>query len=131
MIKTLGLTHIALPVKDVKRSSAFYKKVFGAKEMYRDPEFIQVQTPGSKDIIVFMKKNRSRGKIIPGFHFGFRLPKPSGIKNIIQVIKKAGGKIKDTGEFIPGEPYIFFYDPDGHEVEIWFENIPASLKSFN
>ena len=131
MIKTFGLTHLALPVKDVKRSSLFYKKVFGAKEMYRDPEFIQVQTPGSKDIIVFMKKNRSRGKIIPGFHFGFRLPKPSGIKNIIQVIKKAGGKIKDTGEFIPGEPYIFFYDPDGYEVEIWFENIPASLKSFN
>jgi catechol 2,3-dioxygenase-like lactoylglutathione lyase family enzyme len=101
MIKTLGLTHIALPVKDVKRSSAFYKKVFGAKEMYHDREFIQVQTPGSKDIIVFIKKNRSRGKIIPGFHFGFRLPKPSGIRNIIQVIKKAGGKIKETGELFP------------------------------
>ena len=131
MIKTLGLTHIALPVKDVKRSSAFYKKVFGAKEMYHDAEFVQVQTPGSKDIIVFVKKNRSQGKIMPGFHFGFRLPKPSGIKNMIQVIKKAGGKIKETGEFIPGEPYVFFYDPDGYEIEIWFENIPASLKSFN
>lgn len=131
MIKTLGLTHIALPVKDVKRSSAFYKKVFGAKEMYHDPDYIQVQTPGSKDIIVFIKKNSSKGKIIPGFHFGFRLPKPSGIKNMIQLIKKAGGKIKETGEFIPGEPYVFFYDPDGYEVEIWFENIPASLKSFN
>ena len=131
MIKTLGLTHIALPVKDVKRSSAFYKKVFGAREMYRDPGFIQVQAPGSKDIIVFVKKNRASEKIIPGFHFGFRLPKPSGIKNILEVIKKAGGKIKETGEFIPGEPYVFFYDPDGYEVEIWFENIPASLKSFN
>ena len=131
MIKTLGLTHIALPVKDVKRSSAFYKKVFGAKEMYQELDFIQVQTPGSKDIIVFVKKNSSKGKIIPGFHFGFRLPKPSGMKNMIQLIKKAGGKIKETGEFIPGEPYVFFYDPDGYEVEIWFENIPASLKSFN
>jgi len=131
MIKTLGLTHIALPVKDVKRSSAFYKKVFGAKEMYQEPDFIQVQTPGSKDIIVFVKKNSSKGKIIPGFHFGFRLPKPSGMKNMIQLIKKAGGKIKETCEFIPGEPYVFFYDPDGYEVEIWFENIPASLKSFN
>ena len=131
MIKTLGLTHIALPVKDVKRSSAFYKMVFGAKEMYHDPDFIQVQTPGSKDIIVFMKKSGSKEKIIPGFHFGFRLPKPSGIKNMIQLIKKAGGKIKETGEFIPGEPYVFFYDPDGYEVEIWFENIPISLKSFN
>ena len=130
MIKTLGLTHIALPVKDVKRSSAFYKKVFCAKEMYSEADFIQVQTPGSKDIIVFVKK-RSRGKPDPDFHFGFRLPKPSGMKNIIQVIKKAGGKIKETGEFIPGEPYVFFYDPDGYEIEIWFENIPASLKSFN
>ena len=131
MIKTLGLTHIALPVKDIKRSAAFYKKVFGAKEMYHDADFIQVQTPGSKDIIVFIKNSGSKGKIVPGFHFGFRLPKPSGMKNMIQLIKKAGGKIKETGEFIPGEPYVFFYDPDGYEVEIWFENIPASLKSFN
>ena len=100
--------------------------------MYHDPDFIQVQTPGSKDIIVFDKdKRRSKGKIIPGFHFGFRLPKPSGINSMKKLIKKAGGKIKETGEFIPGEPYVFFYDPDGYEVEIWFENIPASLKSFN
>jgi len=131
MIKTLGLTHIALPVKDVKRSSAFYKKVFGAKEMYRYPDFVQVQTPGNKDIIVFVKKKRTSGKPDPDFHFGFRLPKPSAMKDIIRVIKKAGGKIKETGEFIPGEPYVFFYDPDGYEIEIWFENIPASFKSFN
>ncbi|HET6769097.1 MAG TPA: VOC family protein [Chitinophagaceae bacterium] len=131
MIKTLGLTHIALPVKDVRRSSAFYKKVFGAKEMYHAADFIQVQTPGCRDIIVFVTKNRTSGKIIPGFHFGFRLVKPSGMKNIIRVIKKAGGKIKETGEFIPGEPYVFFYDPDGYEIEIWFENIPVSLKTFN
>ena len=130
MIKTVGLTHIALPVKDVKRSSAFYKKVFGAKEMYKDADFIQVQTPGSRDIIVFVKK-KSPGKLNPDFHFGFRLPKPSGLKNILQVIKKAGGKVKETGEFIPGEPYVFFFDPDGYEIEIWFEKIPVSLKSFN
>jgi catechol 2,3-dioxygenase-like lactoylglutathione lyase family enzyme len=131
MIKTLGLTHIALPVKDLKRSFTFYNKIFGAKEMYRDSDFVQVQTPGSKDIIVFVKKNRPPAKMMAGFHFGFRLPKPSGMKNIIQEIKKAGGKIKETGEFIPGEPYVFFYDPDGYEIEIWFENIPVSLKSFH
>ena len=131
MIKTLGLTHIALPVKDVKRSSAFYKKIFGAREMYKDPGFVQVQTPGSKDIIVFVKKTRPSVKTNPGFHFGFRLPKPSAMNTIIKTIKNAGGKIIETGEFVPGEPYVFFYDPDGYEIEIWFENIPASLKSFN
>ena len=61
---------------------------------------------------------------------GFRLPKPATLSPIIRKIKDAGGKIKETGEFVPGEPYVFFYDPDGYEIEIWFEKIPTSLKSF-
>src|SRR5262245_3506500 len=130
MIKTLGLTHIALPVKDVKRSSIFYQKIFGVKEMYNYPDFIQVQTPGSKDIIVFERQKKIvAGK--KGFHFGFRLQKPGDLKPIIKKIKKAGGKIKETGEFVPGEPYVFFFDPDGYEIEIWFEKIPPLLKKFN
>jgi len=131
MIKTFGPTHIALPVKDVKRSSAFYQKLFGVKEMYCDENFVQVQTPGSRDIIVFEKQKKSTKKIKQGFHFGFRLPKPSKIEMVIKEVEKAGGKIGESGEFVPGEPYVFFYDPDGYEVEIWFEKIPASLKSFN
>jgi len=131
MIKTFGLTHIALPVKDVKRSSVFYQKIFGVKEMYCYPDFIQVQTPGSKDIIVFETQKKKTPNSKKEFHFGFRLPKPSDLRPIIKKIKEAGGKIKETGEFVPGEPYVFFYDPDGYEIEIWFEKIPASLKSFN
>jgi len=131
MIKTFGLTHIALSVRDVKQSSAFYQKIFGVKEMYSYPDFIQVQTPGSKDIIVFEKQKKKTVNAKKGFHFGFRLPKPSELKTIIKKIKEAGGKIKETGEFVPGEPYVFFYDPDGYKIEIWFEKIPASLKSFN
>jgi catechol 2,3-dioxygenase-like lactoylglutathione lyase family enzyme len=131
MIKTLGLTHIALPVKDVKRSSLFYQKIFGVKEMYRSPDFIQVQTPGCKDIVVFETQKKKSSKIKPGFHFGFRLLEPSGVKSIIKTVEKAGGKIKTSGEFVPGEPYVFFYDPDGYEIEVWFEKIPSSNKSFN
>ena len=130
MIKTFGLTHIALPVKDVKRSSAFYQKILGVKEMYCYPDFIQVQTPGSKDIIVFEKQKKKTNPVKNDFHFGFRLPKPLDMKPIIKKIKDAGGRIKEVGEFVPGEPYVFFYDPDGYEIEIWFEKIPRSLKSF-
>jgi len=38
-------------------------------------------------------------------------------------IKSAGGTIIDKGEFVPGEPYVFFKDPDGYEVEICYELI--------
>ena len=31
------------------------------------------------------------------------------------------GKVLSKGEFAPGLPYVFFTDPDGYEVEVWFE----------
>jgi len=131
MIRTLGLTHIALQVKDVKRSLEFYQKVFGVKEMYAYEHFIQVQTPGTNDIIVFETHKEEVPPEKAGFHFGFRLTKPSGIEKVIDIVQEAGGTIKDSGEFAPGEPYVFFYDPDGYEIEVWFENIPDSHRSFN
>jgi catechol 2,3-dioxygenase-like lactoylglutathione lyase family enzyme len=131
MIRTMGLTHIALQVKDVKRASAFYQAVFGVKEMYVYEHFIQVQTPGTNDIIVFETGESEVPAIKPGFHFGFRLTSPSDIEKIKPIIEKAGGTIKDSGEFVPGEPYIFFYDPDGYEIEVWFEKIPETHNDFN
>jgi catechol 2,3-dioxygenase-like lactoylglutathione lyase family enzyme len=131
MIKTMGLTHIALQVADVNRSLEFYKKVFGVKEMYIYEHFIQVQTPGTNDIIVFETGNEKTPPIKTGFHFGFRLAKPSTIDKLVHIIEAAGGTIKDSGEFVPEEPYVFFYDPDGYEIEVWFENIPETHGEFN
>src|SRR5215510_12973449 len=129
MIKTFGLTHIALPVKDVKRSSDFYQKIFGVKEMYSDANFVQVQTPGSRDIIVFEQREKGAAPTPTGFHFGFRLLEPSAVDAIVKIIEEAGGEVRESGEFVPGEPYVFFFDPDGYEVEIWFEKLPPSLNS--
>jgi len=54
-------------------------------------------------------------------HFGFRLVNANEIDKVIETVKTAGGKIKESGEFMPGEPYIFFFDPDGYEIEVWYE----------
>jgi predicted enzyme related to lactoylglutathione lyase len=45
----------------------------------------------------------------------------SDIDRAAQAIERAGGTIKYRGEFVPGEPYVFFSDPDGYEVEVWYE----------
>ena len=130
MIKTYGLTHITLKVKDVKRSSNFYHKVFGAKEMYHSEGFVQIQTPGCHDIIVFEQGERT-GQSNGIVHFGFRLVRPENIQDIVRVVEEAGGQVKDQGEFEAGEPYVFIYDPDGYEVEIWFEKLSPAHISFN
>jgi catechol 2,3-dioxygenase-like lactoylglutathione lyase family enzyme len=99
--------------------------------MYRHDDFIQVQTPGTNDIIVFETDHEQTPKEKTCFHFGFRLLTPSGIKSIIRTVEEAGGTIKDSGEFDPGEPFVFFFDPDGYRIEVWYEKIPPALKSFN
>ena len=119
--KTYGLTHIAMAVKDLDQTLAFYQKVFEVEVMYYKDDFLQVTTPGANDIIVFEKKKADYGKTGSIAHFGFRLRSAKDIDEMANRIKRAGGTITDQGEFVPGEPYIFFKDPDGYEVEICYE----------
>jgi catechol 2,3-dioxygenase-like lactoylglutathione lyase family enzyme len=125
-IKTYGLTHVALAVRDPQRSLRFYQDVLGAVPVYESDDFVQVQTPGSRDVIVFERKPGKAGKSGGVVHFGFRLQRPEDIQHAEDVVRKAGGTIKERGEFVPGEPYVFFVDPDGYEVEIWYE-IPTPV----
>ena len=121
MIKTYGLTHIALAVKDVERSFRFYHDVFGVKATYCQKGFIQFETPGCHDVIVVEEKKKIRGGTNGIQHFGFRLVNAGDIESAAKAVQKAGGVILDKGEFCPGEPYLFAKDPDGYEIEIWFE----------
>ena len=75
-VKTHGLTHVALAVRDPQRSLRFDQKILGMVPVYQNDSFVQAQTPGTRDV--------------------------------------------------PGEPYVFFTDPDGYEVEIWYE-IPTPI----
>jgi catechol 2,3-dioxygenase-like lactoylglutathione lyase family enzyme len=122
MIKTYGLTHVALAVRDATRAARFYGQVFGAVEVYRQDGFIQMQTPGARDVLVFEEKNTSNaGKSAGIAHFGFRLQDPADIHAAARAVEEAGGKVLSKGEFCPGEPFVFVADPEGYEIEIWYE----------
>jgi catechol 2,3-dioxygenase-like lactoylglutathione lyase family enzyme len=127
MIRTWGLTHIALAVADLDRASRFYRDVFGAVEVYRQPTFVQVQIPETRDVMVFELRDADKVGTSGGIaHFGFRLRDPADVDAAAKAVEAAGGRVKSQGEFCPGEPYVFAQDPDGYEVEIWFE-IPTPV----
>jgi catechol 2,3-dioxygenase-like lactoylglutathione lyase family enzyme len=121
MVKTHGLTHISLAVRDPDRSLRFYEAVFGVKEYFRDQTSIQVLGPGPFDVLAFEKDPARSGA--PGGigHFGFRLVDPQDIEAAVLSVESAGGKILRRGNFAEGLPYAFVEDPDGYEIEIWFE----------
>ena len=120
-VATHGLTHIALAVRDPQRSLRFYSAVVGARPVYQADDFVQAQTPGSRDVLVFERRRTGAGKSGGIAHFGFRLCRPQDIVRAVRAIRAAGGSVTSQGEFVPGEPYVFFKDPDGYEVEIWYE----------
>jgi catechol 2,3-dioxygenase-like lactoylglutathione lyase family enzyme len=121
MIKTHGLSHVALSVNDPDRSLAFYRAVFGVREYFRNESTIQVLGPGPHDVLAFEKRPADAG--VPGgiIHFGFRLTRPQDIDAAVAAVETAGGTVSSRGEFAPGLPYAFVRDPDGYEIEIWYE----------
>jgi len=126
MVKTYGLTHVAVAVADLDRTQAFYQAILGAVTVYRDAGFLQMQTPGSRDVLVFERNAALAGKAGGVLHFGFRLMRPADINAARAAVDAAGGSISESGEFVPGEPYLFATDPDGYTIELWYE-IPTAV----
>ena len=120
-VKTHGLSHVALAVVDLDRALAFYRTVFGVREYFRSETTVQVLGPGQFDVLAFEKRSAEAGA--PGgiIHFGFRLTNPKDIDVAVAAVESAGGSVTSRGEFAPGLPYAFVRDPDGYEIEIWFE----------
>ena len=73
MVKTYGLTHMAIGVRDPARAYAFYRAVLGMEAVYTESDFIQAQTPGTRDVLVFERAPARAGRKGGIAHFGFRL----------------------------------------------------------
>jgi catechol 2,3-dioxygenase-like lactoylglutathione lyase family enzyme len=121
MVRTYGLTHINLAVQDAGRSLQFYRQVFGVQEYGRGGGLVHAKTPGCQDVITFDEHAPGAGESRGIVHFGFRLVSPGDIDAAVDEAVRAGGKLLRRGEFRPGYPYAYVADPDGYEVEIWYE----------
>lgn len=121
MIKTQGLTHIHLAVRDLQSSLAFYKTVFGMEERFWDgPGMVFLNTPGSKDTITLRQAglDETIGPAGGIGHFGFRLDKEQRLDAAVQAIIAAGGTLLERGEHGPGDQYAYVTDPDGYVIEL-------------
>lgn len=120
MIRTHGLTHLSLSVRDPEVSLAFYEKLLGVRAYHRAEGEIQVQGPGPHDVLVFERRPLA-GRAGGIDHFGFRLTDPADMEQALAVVEELGAKVLRRGEFAPGQPYLYVEDPDGYVIEIWYE----------
>jgi catechol 2,3-dioxygenase-like lactoylglutathione lyase family enzyme len=122
MVRTRGLTHIQLVVRDLERSLAFYTKVFGLREQFREGDhMVFLSTPGSQDLITLnqdARQARVAGDNGGVDHFGFRLVDAADLDGAVAEIEHAGGSVVGRGEHAPGVPFAYVRDPDGYVIEL-------------
>ena len=122
MIRTQGLTHIHLIVRDLERSLRFYQGVFGMEERFRaGPKLVFLNTPGSKDVIALNEdpaEVSNAGDSGGVAHFGFGLADSADLDAAVAEVEAAGGKLIRRGEHAPGVPFAYVEDPDGYVIEL-------------
>ncbi len=127
MIRTRGLRHINLNVSDINRSLAFYQSILGLEiESRHGNEMIFLHTPGTRDVIALCQAKDGDKLGLGGItHFGWEIEKESDLDQVQREIGAAGGKVVSRGHHGPGEPFLYFEDPDGYLIEL-FGNGAAS-----
>ena len=122
MVKTQGLYHIHLTVRDLDRALRFYQSVFGMEELFRSGRtMVFLTTPGSRDLITLNQNVAAGDKAgdCGGIaHFGFRLADASQLDAAVHAVEAGGGQLVDRGEHAPGVPYAYVRDPDGYVIEL-------------
>jgi catechol 2,3-dioxygenase-like lactoylglutathione lyase family enzyme len=135
-VDTYGLTHVAIAVADPQRSFRFYQQLLGAKLLgslegceeddLSEHDWIEFGTPGAQDVIVLMRATDTvTGETGQLAHFGFRLTNQADPDTVAAAVEHAGGTVKSKGHFPGGGPFVFASDPDGYEIELWFETQAA------
>jgi len=122
MIRTRGLYHLHLVVRDLERSLRFYQSVFGMEEQFRaGPKMVFLRTPGSQDLIT-LNEDPAEAELagVNGgvAHFGFALDDGADLDAAIREVESAGGKLLRRGERGPNERYAYVSDPDGYVIEL-------------
>ena len=90
-----GLRHIALKSRDLKKTEEFYIGVLGCKVAFRHPpSMIFLTTPGSGDLLNFVK-SAARTSGTQGLeHIGFKMT-AAQLKKMERTLKERGVKIAE------------------------------------
>ena len=110
-----GLSHIALKSRDLKKTEEFYVGVLGCKVAFRHPpSMIFLTTPGSGDLLNFVKST-ARASGIQGLeHMGFKVT-PAQLQKLENTLKERGVKIAGRR----GKDAFYFVDPNGYQIEYY------------
>jgi catechol-2,3-dioxygenase len=136
MIKLKGIGHVLLRVTDVERSKAFYSKVLGFEVVEEDPEhggtFMALEGQSHCIDLFPVKDLAAAERQTPGVrglgHIAFRVDSEAALRDAWAGLLDAGVPISRAIDHV-SQKSIYFDDPDGNVLEIYYE-LPNARELF-
>jgi len=116
MLNIRGLYEVAIRVKDLSRSEAFYRNVLGLRTGIRDERrnWVFLRAGGDAGMIVLQQDDGDW----PAQHLAFTVDE-ADIEAAAAALKRAGIEIEGPvfHQWMPATS-VYFADPDGHQLEL-------------
>jgi catechol 2,3-dioxygenase-like lactoylglutathione lyase family enzyme len=121
----LGLRHVALNVRDVRKSVEFYTNVVGMQLEWQPDEENAYLTSGGQDNLALHKASGS-GADDAGItqllhHIGFVVRRPEDVDDWAERVKGHGVSLAQAPKtHRDGARSFYFYDPDGVLIQLLY-----------
>ena len=128
MIRLDGIGHVLLRVIDVEAARKFYTTILGLKVVEEDPEhggiFMALEGTGhTVDLFPCKDPDVVRGQT-PGergvAHVAFKVSSEAALQDAYHTLQEHGVEIARTIDHV-SQKSIYFRDPDGNLLEIYYE----------
>lgn len=119
MARWPAVQHLSFPVRDVPRSSAFYRDVLGFRELHSSDAIAELVIGETKLVLL----RASFDVVAPkDLHFGFRETR-DGVDEWGRKAREAGVTIESGPARAEWGGYVLYLrDPDGYLIEIWADH---------
>jgi catechol 2,3-dioxygenase-like lactoylglutathione lyase family enzyme len=113
-----GMRHIALRVRDIARSRAFYEGLLGLKVVWMpDPDNVYL-TSGQDNLALHASAESTDGPQRLD-HFGFLLPTKPSVDAAYEEVRRLGVPIaKPVKDHRDGSRSFYVADPDGNVIQL-------------
>jgi lactoylglutathione lyase len=117
----IGFTHLALPVRSLDASIAFYETYAGMKVLHRRPGVGWVGDPGRSFALVLIETKTEISPLLPMAHLGVAVASEAEVDRLSKMAEQEKRLVKPPEQSGPPIGYwAFLADPDGHTLEISF-----------
>jgi catechol 2,3-dioxygenase-like lactoylglutathione lyase family enzyme len=116
MLAIRGVYEVAIRVKDLPRSEAFYRHVLGLEEGLRDAKrpwvFLRA---GGQDGMIVLQEDQGEW---PSQHVAFTIAE-ADLERAVDELRKQGVEVRGPvfHAWMPAKS-VYFTDPDGHALEL-------------